>query len=137
MKEYTVSGVVMKTTTNMCFWKKPRTAAFPATAVAKGLCQSFRAPAWPYGLRRKEEHCPLTEPPWDVRLPYIRLTPGQRKCWQACPDGIMLSNGPGDPKENTAVIEEIKKLYASDVPIFAICLGHQLMAWPTAWILIS
>ena len=44
------------------------------------------------------------------------------------PDGIMLSNGPGDPKECTAIIEEIKKLYASDTPIFAICLGHQLMA---------
>ena len=44
------------------------------------------------------------------------------------PDGIMLSNGPGDPKECTSVIEEIKKLYQSDVPIFAICLGHQLMA---------
>lgn len=47
------------------------------------------------------------------------------------PDGIMLSNGPGDPKECTGVIEEIKKLYASDVPIFAICLGHQLMALAT------
>mgnify|MGYP000807748965 CR=1 FL=1 len=46
----------------------------------------------------------------------------------ANPDGIMLSNGPGDPKECTAIIEELKKLYASDVPIFAICLGHQLMA---------
>ena len=44
------------------------------------------------------------------------------------PDGIMLSNGPGDPETNVAIIEEIKKLYASDVPIFAICLGHQLMA---------
>lgn len=44
------------------------------------------------------------------------------------PDGIMLSNGPGDPKECTGIIEEIKKLYASDIPIFAICLGHQLMA---------
>ncbi len=44
------------------------------------------------------------------------------------PDGIMLSNGPGDPKECTEIIEEIKKLYDSDVPIFAICLGHQLMA---------
>lgn len=44
------------------------------------------------------------------------------------PDGIMLSNGPGDPEECTAIIEELKKLYASDVPIFAICLGHQLMA---------
>ncbi len=46
----------------------------------------------------------------------------------AQPDGIMLSNGPGDPKENTEIIGEIKKLYGSDIPIFAICLGHQLMA---------
>lgn len=44
------------------------------------------------------------------------------------PDGIMLSNGPGDPKECESIIEEIKKLYESNVPIFAICLGHQLMA---------
>ena len=47
------------------------------------------------------------------------------------PDGIMLSNGPGDPKTCTVVIENIKKLYASNVPIFAICLGHQLMALAT------
>lgn len=47
------------------------------------------------------------------------------------PDGIMLSNGPGDPKECTEVIKEIKKLYDSDVPTFAICLGHQLMALAT------
>ena len=44
------------------------------------------------------------------------------------PDGIMLSNGPGDPKECTGIIREIKKLYDTDIPIFAICLGHQLMA---------
>lgn len=44
------------------------------------------------------------------------------------PDGIMITNGPGDPKECTGVIGELKKLYRSDVPIFAICLGHQLMA---------
>lgn len=47
------------------------------------------------------------------------------------PDGIMLSNGPGDPKVCTEVIENVKKLYASDTPIFAICLGHQLMALAT------
>ncbi len=44
------------------------------------------------------------------------------------PDGIMLSNGPGDPKECVPIIAEIKKLCASGKPIFAICLGHQLMA---------
>ena len=47
------------------------------------------------------------------------------------PDGIMLSNGPGDPKECVQIIKEIKKLYDSEVPIFAICLGHQLMALAT------
>ena len=47
------------------------------------------------------------------------------------PDGIMLSNGPGDPKECTQIIREIKKLYDTDIPIFAICLGHQLMALAT------
>ena len=47
------------------------------------------------------------------------------------PDGIMLSNGPGDPKECTSVIREVRKLYDSDIPIFAICLGHQLLALAT------
>lgn len=47
------------------------------------------------------------------------------------PDGIMLSNGPGDPKDCGPIIDEIKKLYDSDIPIFAICLGHQLMALAT------
>ena len=45
----------------------------------------------------------------------------------AAPDGVMLSNGPGDPAENTAIIAEIGKLLGR-VPVFGICLGHQLMA---------
>ena len=47
------------------------------------------------------------------------------------PDGIMLSNGPGDPKDCGHIIDEVRKLYESDIPIFAICLGHQLMALAT------
>lgn len=47
------------------------------------------------------------------------------------PDGIMLSNGPGDPKDCGPIIDEVRKLYESDIPIFAICLGHQLMALAT------
>lgn len=42
-------------------------------------------------------------------------------------DGVMLSNGPGDPSENTEAVEELKKLIGK-VPIFGICLGHQLLA---------
>ena len=45
----------------------------------------------------------------------------------ADPDGVMLSNGPGDPAENTYQIEQIRKLLGK-VPMFGICLGHQLTA---------
>lgn len=58
---------------------------------------------------------------------YPAYTPAQ-EILAPHPDGIMLSNGPGDPKECQGIIKEIKELYASGVPIFAICLGHQLMA---------
>ncbi len=44
------------------------------------------------------------------------------------PDGIILSNGPGDPEECVDIIEELKKLFDGDIPIFGICLGHQLLA---------
>jgi len=43
------------------------------------------------------------------------------------PEGLMLCNGPGDPAENTRIIENLKKL-AGKLPIFGICLGHQLFA---------
>lgn len=43
-------------------------------------------------------------------------------------DGAVLSNGPGDPAENTAIVVQIKKLYDSDIPLFGFGLGHQLLA---------
>ncbi len=46
-------------------------------------------------------------------------------------DGVMLSNGPGDPADCTEIIAELKKIYDSDLPVFAVCLGHQLMALAT------
>ncbi len=47
---------------------------------------------------------------------------------EIAPDGIMLSNGPGDPAENVEIIENIKDIEKLGIPIFGICLGHQLMA---------
>lgn len=43
------------------------------------------------------------------------------------PDGVFLSNGPGDPATMTSVVEQIKKLTTTNVPIFGICLGHQIL----------
>jgi len=44
------------------------------------------------------------------------------------PDGVFLSNGPGDPEPCTYAIAAIRKILASGVPVFGICLGHQLLA---------
>lgn len=57
--------------------------------------------------------------PWDASFESVME-------WK--PDGIMLANGPGDPKSCGKAIAELKKVYAAGVPTFAICLGHQLMA---------
>jgi carbamoyl-phosphate synthase small subunit len=44
------------------------------------------------------------------------------------PDGVMLCNGPGDPADNPGIIAELRKFARTGVPIFGICLGHQLLA---------
>lgn len=44
------------------------------------------------------------------------------------PDGVFLSNGPGDPEPCDYAIDAIKQLLDKDIPIFGICLGHQLLA---------
>ena len=68
-------------------------------------------------LRLLESHgCNLTVVPWDTSA---------EKILEKNPDGIFLSNGPGDPAAVTEAIENIKKLIGKK-PIFGICLGHQL-----------
>jgi carbamoyl-phosphate synthase small subunit len=42
-------------------------------------------------------------------------------------DGVVLSNGPGDPEPLTGIIENVRELVAARVPVFGICLGHQLL----------
>ena len=78
-----------------------------------------------FGSKRNIEHC-LLKRGCEVII-YPAFTKAE-EILSENPDGIMLSNGPGDPAECKQIIEEIKKLCNSNVPIFAICLGHQLMA---------
>lgn len=61
----------------------------------------------------------------------ITVVPSNYTCQQILdlnPDGIMLSNGPGNPKANDEIVEELAKLCKHQIPIFGICLGHQLLA---------
>ena len=62
---------------------------------------------------------------------YIKVFPyntplSKLKSWN--PDGYFLSNGPGDPEPLTEVIAQVKQMIAEDLPIFGICLGHQIIA---------
>lgn len=62
--------------------------------------------------------CDVTVVPHDTTADEIR---------RLCPDGIQLSNGPGDPKDVPYAVDMIKELLG-EYPIFGICLGHQLFA---------
>ena len=113
IKEYSVKGVVKKTSTDKSY-------------ILDG--KGKRVVLMDFGAKRniakqlQKRGCEVIVVPYDTTAEdIIKLNP----------DGIMLSNGPGDPKENVDIIKEIKKLYDSDIPIFAICLGHQLMALAT------
>ena len=62
---------------------------------------------------------------FDVRV-YPATTPAS-ELLATKPDGVFLSNGPGDPAPLDYAIENAKALVASDVPVFGICLGHQVL----------
>lgn len=113
IRQYTVKGVVLKTSV-----KKPYVLPGDGKKVALLDCGAKDNIA----RNLNKRGCEVTVYPAD--------TPAE-EILKADPDGIMLSNGPGDPAENVGIIEEVRKLYESSVPIFAICLGHQLMALAT------
>lgn len=113
IKEYSVKGVVKRTGTKEIY-----------ILPGKGK----RVVLIDFGAKRniarqlQKRDCEVIVVPCDTKA---------KEILELKPDGIMLSNGPGDPKENVDIIKEIKKLYDTDIPIFAICLGHQLMALAT------
>lgn len=85
----------------------------------------YRVALMDFGSKKNIEHCLLKR---GCEVTVYPADTSAEKILEDHPDGIMLSNGPGDPAECVDIIKEIKKLAESNVPIFAICLGHQLMA---------
>ena len=61
------------------------------------------------------------------RVTVVPATASADEVLKMKPDGIFLSNGPGDPSSMKAVVEQIKKLTESQTPMFGICLGHQIL----------
>ncbi len=64
----------------------------------------------------------------DCRMTVVPATTSAQEALALSPDGIFLSNGPGDPQPCDYAIEAIREILESGVPIFGVCLGHQLLA---------
>jgi carbamoyl-phosphate synthase small subunit len=62
------------------------------------------------------------------RVTVVPATTSAEKVLAMNPDGVFLSNGPGDPEPCTYAIEAIKTILENKIPVFGICLGHQLLA---------
>jgi carbamoyl-phosphate synthase small subunit len=115
-----VSGV---TTPSAFDWPQEDPDEF-GVAPARHARRRLKIAAYDYGmkwniLRRLSAHgC-------DVRV-YPAATPAALLL-ATKPDGVFLSNGPGDPAPLAYAIDNAKQLVASDVPVFGICLGHQIL----------
>ena len=85
----------------------------------------YKVVAYDYGVKRNilrmlaDRGCDLTVVP--------AQTPASEVLAMS-PDGIFLSNGPGDPEPCDYAIKAIKEILETDIPVFGICLGHQLLA---------
>jgi carbamoyl-phosphate synthase small subunit len=93
--------------------------------VTRGRDRRWRVIAYDYGIKHNilrilsDAGCRLTVVP--------AKTPA-REVLAEKPDGVFLSNGPGDPDACDYAIDAIKELLSAKVPVFGICLGHQLLA---------
>lgn len=87
--------------------------------------KKFKVVAYDYGVKRNilrllaDRDCDLTVVP-------AKTTAAEVLAMN--PDGVFLSNGPGDPEPCTYAIDAIKEILETDIPVFGICLGHQLLA---------
>lgn len=119
LKEYKVTGVVKKVS---CEEKQ---VYIPGDLDSESVTANKRVAVIDVGTKKNiircllNRGCDVTVYPCDFNA---------KEVISSKPDGIMITNGPGDPSECIEIIEQIKILAESGIPIFAICLGHQLMA---------
>jgi len=99
-------------------WRAPNDSSVPPPV-------QFRVVAYDFGIKRgilrhlREAGCHVTVVP--------ASTPAAEVLAQK-PDGVFLSNGPGDPAAVSYAVEAVSELVASGVPLFGICLGHQILS---------
>ena len=85
----------------------------------------FHVVAYDYGVKRNILRMLVDR---GCRLTVVPAQTSAEEVLKLNPDGVFLSNGPGDPEPCDYAITAIKRLLETDIPVFGICLGHQLLA---------
>ena len=117
LAEYRVSGTVERVTREQAQVYAPNTGNL-----------DYRVALMDYGVKQNMIEC-LRKRGCEVTV-FPAHTPA-KDILNGGFHGVMLSNGPGDPADNVEIIREVRALYESDIPLFAVCLGHQLLALAT------
>jgi carbamoyl-phosphate synthase small subunit len=111
------------TTANRYEWTKPVEACSPSEVVSAPIPQTHHVVAYDYGIKRnilrRLAHT-------GCRVTVVPALTSAEDVLSLQPDGVFLSNGPGDPEPLETQVANIRKLLGR-TPIFGICLGHQLM----------
>ncbi len=112
INSYTVGKVVPKVSVTSAEQFKAENAQYKVALIDYG---------YKFNIRREliKRGCDVTVFPYNVTAEEIA---------KFAPDGIMLSNGPGDPQDNPESIQTLRELIPHQIPTFGICLGHQLLA---------
>lgn len=85
----------------------------------------FHVVAYDYGIKRNILRLLVAN---ECRVTVVPARTSAREVLALAPDGVFLSNGPGDPEPCDYAIEAIRTILQTGIPVFGICLGHQLLA---------
>ena len=111
------------TTAHRYEWSKPVEACSPSEIVSAPAAQQYHVVAYDFGIKRnilrRLAHV-------GCRVTVVPALTSADDVLSLKPDGVFLSNGPGDPEPLETQVDNIRKLMGR-APIFGICLGHQLM----------
>lgn len=122
IREYQVKNAVAEVSTKEMLEFGPGSPTSAACSCAEG--ETLHVVLIDYGAKRNIIRCLVKR---GCRVTVVPHDTPAEEILALKPDGVMLSNGPGDPAENVFEVQQIAKLVGK-LPVFGICLGHQLTA---------